>query len=221
MNGLLHGKLKSLPWELQEEEQMFSWREGAWLTADRGFCWEEILTGRAAMHRLWGIVKGDGSTHSCPVWYRFLQDKQRPAKPPTYRVSHLPLCYPPAHAFPSPFIFSCWAQDLNFFETGGFQMQAPSSASVAFCPSFKDQAEEGTHNLPHNSTLQHSLKPYRIYSLLDKLPFASLCLMCWVTSLFDPVFFSPVRCLGPAFPWLSNEMVLVLHLHSHQHCHVP
>lgn len=42
-----------------------------------------ILAGSAATHELWnvtGCAKGDGSTDSCPVWYRvLLQHKQGPA----------------------------------------------------------------------------------------------------------------------------------------------
>lgn len=85
----------------------------------------------------------------------------------------------------------------------------------SFLPLFKAQAEEGTHGLPQNSTLPHSLKPYRIYSLPDKPPFASLCLMCWITSLFGgPVFFHWLGAWDWHLPGLSNRLALGLHQHS-------
>lgn len=56
MNGLLHGKLKSLPWELQTEAQMFSGKEGVRLAAGGGFPERRILAGSAATQKLWRAV---------------------------------------------------------------------------------------------------------------------------------------------------------------------
>lgn len=56
MNGGLNGKLKSLPWELQTEEQTFSRRGGTWLAAGRISAEWGILVGRAATHELWRAV---------------------------------------------------------------------------------------------------------------------------------------------------------------------
>lgn len=175
-------------------------------------CWQ-------CSHTLWnvkGCVKGDGSTHLCPVWYRVvLQHKQGPAKHPTKSLlSSFVLSFPPiAHSSPSPFYFLLLSTRFKPLWNRLFPDARSKWPISSFLPLPKGQAEEGTHGLPHNYTLQHSLKPYRIYFLTEKPHFASLCLMCWITSLFGPVFFCWFGVWDRHFPGFSNKLVLVLHLH--------
>lgn len=142
MNGLRQGKLKSLSWEPQREEQMLSRREGVWLAAGGFYCGEDACWQCSYTQAVKGCVKGDEhSLVSCGV--QSSSSAQTRACKASHRqsMSSLLLCNPslpwstPAHASPSPFYFLLLSTGLNIFETGCFQMQSPSSSSVAFSAS--------------------------------------------------------------------------------------